>query len=353
MGGKVNVILSDREARACETFRRGLEAGSGEKWEVWACVSNKGRSRGYNVVRYFKYVFFPLLAYWKRGSYGTIFAWQQFYAVGFCFWARLLGGKVENRVVGKNLIYRAKKGLAGRIYLKWLKYATGSDVREEYTVSSEAYRDMVAAETGVGRERLKYVPFGKEDFTQTSEAEAERTENRDWEAGSYALALGRSNRDYDWMVESLAGTGRRVHIISDEYRPKGALPENVRVSGNLSGLAVLPYLRDAATMILPLKDGTMDSGETVLLMGYMFSKPVVVTGPSCLAEDYVDDGRTGLVIPKTGEALRTALERLDREEGLAARLGAAARETYERKYSEADYGRRVGRWLAETRREQE
>lgn len=352
MGGKVNVILSDREARACETFRRGLEEGSGEKWEVWACVSNKGRSRGYNVIRYFKYLFFPLLAYLRRRRYGTVFAWQSFYAVGFAFYARLLGGRVENRVVGRNLVYRAKKGLLGRIYRKWVRFATGGRLREEYLVSAVAYREVLSAGTGIDRERLTFIPFGKEDFTEMPEAGAERKENRDWEAGSYLLALGRSNRDYDWLVESVVGTGRRVHIVSDEYRPKGALPENVRVSGHLSGLEVLPYLRDSLALVFPIQDGTTTAGETVLMLGYMFSKPAVVTGPSLLAEDYVEDGRTGLVIPKTGKALRGALERLEREEGLAARLGAAARETYERKYSEEDYGRRVGCWLAETRREQ-
>lgn len=347
MDEKVNVILSDREARACETFRRGLEEGSGEKWAVWACVSNKGRSRGYNVVRYFKYLFFPLLAYWRRGRYGTVFAWQAFYAVGFDFYARLLGGKVGNRVVGRNLVYRAKGGVLGRIYLKWLKYALGR--RGEFLVSASVYGGTLSEALGLPAERFTYIPFGKEDFTETDEAKGARRENADWAAGSYLLALGRSNRDYDWLVESVAGTGRRLQIISDEYRPK-RLPENVRVSNGLSGLAVLPYLRDASAMVLPVKDASVTAGETVLMMAYMFSKPVVVTGPSLLAEDYVEEGRTGLVIPKTAEALRAALARLEGEAGLAERLGRGARTVYEERYSELDYGRRVGRWLAETKK---
>lgn len=346
MDGKINVILADREARACETFKRGLEEGSGERWEVWACVSNKGRSRGYNVVRYFKYLFFPWLAYLRRRKYGTIFAWQVFYAVGFCFYARLLGGKVANRVVGMDLIYRPKRGWVGWLYLNWLKYSINSGVGEEYLVSSEAYRDVLAADTGIARARLTYMPFGKEDFTEMPEAGAERKENRDWAAGSYVLALGRSNRDYDWLVSALDGTGRKLHIICDEYRPV-RIPENVRISNSLSGLQVLPYLRDAAAMVLPLADGRIDSGETVLLMGFMFAKPVVVTGPSCLAADYLHDGKNGLIVEKDsgGVALKAALARLESEEGLAIRLGTAAREEYDAMYSEYEYGRRVGAWI--------
>lgn len=346
MDGKVNVILSDREAAACETFRRGLEEGSGEKWTVWACVSNKGRSRGYNIIRYFKYLFFPLAVYRKRKRFGKMFAWQVFYAVGFGFYDRLLGGRADNLIVGKNLIYRPKGGWVGRLYLKWLQYAAGRGRKELYLVSSRTYRTYLEEQVGVESNRLEAMPFGKEDFTQTEEAKLPRKENPDWPAGSYLLALGRSNRDYDWLVKALEGTGRKLHIISDEYHP-ARLPGNVRVSNNLSGLQVLPSLRDAAALVFPIDDGRLDAGETVLLMGFMFAKPVIVTGPSCLAADYLRDGRNGLVVEKDagGAALQSALARLETEPGLADRLGTAARTEYEAKYSEEEYGRRVGAWM--------
>lgn len=343
---KVNVILSDREAEACETFRRGLEEGNGEKWTVWACVSNKGRTRGYNVIRYFKYLFFPLRVYWRRKRFAKIFAWQVFYAVGLGFYSRLFHGEMDCLVAGKNLIYRDKKGWIGRLYLSWLRYAAGRGRTEYYLVSSAAYQDYLAERVGVEPKRLAFMPFGKEDFTQTPEAAAPRTENAAWKSGSYLLALGRSNRDYDWLVNALEGTGRKLHIISDEYRP-AHLPSNVRVSNNLSGLQVLPSLRDAAALVFPIADGRIDAGETVLLMGFMFAKPVVVTGPSCLATDYLRDGENGLVVEKdpAGAALNAALARLETEPGLATRLGTAARAEYEAKYSEEEYGRRVGAWL--------
>lgn len=346
MDGRTNVILSDREAAACETFRKGLEEGSGEKWTVWACVSNKGRSRGYNAIRYFKYLFFPLAVYRKRKQFAKIFAWQVFYAVGFGFYDRLLGGRADNLVVGKNLIYRPKGGRVGRLYLKWLEYAAGRGRRELYLVSSQAYQGYLEEQVGVESNRLKAMPFGKEDFTQAQEAKAPRRENPDWPAGSYLLALGRSNRDYDWLVKALEGTDRKLHIISDEYHP-ARLPKNVRVSSNLSGLQVLPSLRDAAALVFPIGDGRLDAGETVLLMGFMFAKPVIVTGPSCLATDYLRDGRNGLVVEKDpdGASLNAALARLDNEPELAARLGAAARAEYEARYSEEEYGRRVGAWI--------
>jgi glycosyltransferase involved in cell wall biosynthesis len=41
-------------------------------------------------------------------------------------------------------------------------------------------------------------------------------------------------------------------------------------------------------------------GETVLLKAMSFAKPVIITRPSCLADDYVEDGVTGLIIDKNG-----------------------------------------------------
>ncbi|MBP5787294.1 MAG: hypothetical protein J6Y19_05725, partial [Kiritimatiellae bacterium] len=118
-----------------------------------------------------------------------MFAWQVFYAVGFGFYDRLLGGRADNLVVGKNLIYRPKGGWLGRLYLKWLKYAAGRGRKELYLVSSQAYRNYLEEQVGVEGDRVKAMPFGKEDFTQTPEARAPRTENADWPAGGYLLAL--------------------------------------------------------------------------------------------------------------------------------------------------------------------
>lgn len=360
MSGRVNVLLSDREAAQNGVFLGGLEEGSGEKWEVWACVSNKGRSRGYNIIRYFKYLFFPLLVHLRRGRFAKVLAWQGFYAVQLGFFGRVLGfwGRRPDVVLGIPLIYRPKRGVVGRLYRWWLRFSAGPGRKEHYVVTAESAKAGLTEALGIEPERVHFFGYGLTDATGEPGWAAKRTRNPDWEAGSYWVAVGRSNRDYGWLERAWRGSGERLHILCDEWTGggwKGEGKEEVRVSRDLQDEAAWPEYREAKGVVLALADGRMDSGVLGLLQAWMAGKPVVVTGPSCLADEYVRDGETGLVAEKDadGKALRAALERLEREEGLAARLGAAARETYERKYSEADYGRRVGRWLAETRREQE
>jgi glycosyltransferase involved in cell wall biosynthesis len=354
---KTNVVLSDRPAEANEVFRRGLEEGSGEKWEIWACVSNRGRSRGYNAIRYFKYLFFPLLVHFRRGRFAKIVAWQGFYAVQLAFWGRVLGrwGRGPDLVLGIPFIYRPKRGWIGRVYRWWVRFSAGKGRPEEYVVTAEGAKAGLEEALGMEPGRIHFFGYGFDDSTKRPEWEAPRTRNPDWEAGSYWLATGRSNRDYGWLEKAWRGSGRRLHILCDEWNAgrQGEGLDEVRVSRDLLGKDAWPELREAKGMVLPLADGRVDSGVLALLQAWMAGKPVVVTGPSLLAEEYVRDGETGLVAEKDadGTALRAALARLERDPGLAERLGAAGRKEFEGKFSEFEYGRRIGEWMRRRARE--
>jgi len=353
-----NVLLSDRAAAANEVFRRGLEAGSGEKWEIWACVSNKGRSGGYNAVRYFKYLFFPLAVHLRRGRYAKIVAWQGFYAVQLGFLGRVLGfwGRKPDLVLGIPLIYRPKRGWLGRLYLRWLRFSAGPGRGEHYAVTAEGARAGLSAALGIEPGRIHCFGYGIDDATRKPGWGAPRERNPDWPAGSYWVAVGRSNRDYGWLEKAWRGSGERLHILCDEWGGggwKGADGGEIRVSRDLQGAAAWPEYREAKGVVLPLADGGVDSGVLGLLQAWMAGKPAVVTGPSRLAEEYVRDGETGLVAEKDadGTALRAALARVGSEPGLAGRLGKAGRREFEGKHSEFEFGRRVGEWIRDRTRE--
>ena len=347
-----NAILSDRPAADNETFRRGVEAGSGEKWEVWSCVGNKRRTKWFNIERYLKYALFPLWVHLRRGHYGKLVVWQGFYAVSLGFWGRVLGwwGKAPGKVLGIVLIYRPKRGVVGRLYRAWLRFSAGKGRKEHYVVTAEGAKAGLEEALGIEPERLHCFGFGLEDATARPEWGAVRTRNPDWEAGSYWVAVGRSNRDYGWLETAWRGSGERLHILCDAWAGagwKGEGREEVRVSRDLQGKAAWPEYREAKGVVLALADGRVDSGVLALLQAFMAGKPVVVTGPSLLAQEYVRDGETGLVAEKDadGAALRAALARLAGEAGLAEWLGAAGRKEFEEKFSEFEYGRRIGEWM--------
>lgn len=82
--------------------------------------------------------------------------------------------------------------------------------------------------------------------------------------------------------------------------------------------------RDATVVVCPYTDASQSG---VVLTAYAFGAPVVVTDVGGLPE-YVDEGRTGLVVPPGDPAaLAAALVRVLVEPGLAARMRDAVRET--------------------------
>lgn len=79
---------------------------------------------------------------------------------------------------------------------------------------------------------------------------------------------------------------------------------------------------------IPVDAGPKDTSELlglVTIEGMSYGKPVVVTQTGSLPE-LVQDGVTGFIVqPRDPAGLRSAIERLMRDPGLAERLGAAAR----------------------------
>lgn len=92
---KVNIILSDMPLNNKWDFRKGLEDKTKELWEIRNCVTNQGRSLGYNIYRY---IIYPFTIFLNRSKYDKIVSWQSFYGVLFAFYCRLF--KVK-----KNIFY--------------------------------------------------------------------------------------------------------------------------------------------------------------------------------------------------------------------------------------------------------
>jgi glycosyltransferase involved in cell wall biosynthesis len=77
-------------------------------------------------------------------------------------------------------------------------------------------------------------------------------------------------------------------------------------------------------------------------MAMSFGKPIIITKPSCLADDYVTDGYNGIVIEKDASHLQAAVERIFRDEQLYTSLSQNGRQHYLDNHSLYTYGKRVG-----------
>jgi glycosyltransferase involved in cell wall biosynthesis len=119
----------------------------------------------------------------------------------------------------------------------------------------------------------------------------------------------------------IAGPGRVAPLWA------GALPHQVAVrEGLVADDAALALFRRCACLVLPYVDATQSA---LIAAAYYFRKPVIVTRSGALPE-YVEHGRTGLVVePEHPASLARALARLLSAPNLAQEMGQAGRAWYE------------------------
>ena len=160
------------------------------------------------------------------------------------------------------------------------------------------------------------------------------------------MSLGRSNRDFDFLVSVFAKEELRKYkltIISDIYKPSVNVPENVTILSNVIGDATHPYINNCDMMIMPIADGRICSGDTVLLMGMQFKKTILLTKPSTLAEMYIEDGKNGFTEEKDIDAFAKKITYLMENPDVRKEIGEAARESYLEKFTRYRLGQQIGR----------
>jgi glycosyltransferase involved in cell wall biosynthesis len=123
----------------------------------------------------------------------------------------------------------------------------------------------------------------------------------------HVFSGGDSRRDYDTLLEAAAGLPQvSFRIASARWQP-AAPPPNARV-GRLPHDEYIRLMRSAAVVVVPLH-AELESiaGLETLLTAMAMGKVVVATGSPGL-RDYVDAGRTGLIVPPgDAGALRAAI----------------------------------------------
>ena len=240
-------------------FIKGLEDETKEVWEVKSYVSNQGRTNFLsNFFRYAKYFYFSFLIFLNRNKYDKIICWQVFYGIIFAFYCRIFHVKKKNIVIIKNLVYKPKgNGLIGKLYFHWLKGIIDSQYIDLYISASETNTEYCSAEFGVNKNKFKFIPFSVDDATLLD------IEDRELENSNYVLSLGRSNRDWDWFIESFRGLDYNLIIIADELRHSN-LPPNVLHLSNVWDLDTYKYIKYCKCMIIPILISDIDRKSTRL-----------------------------------------------------------------------------------------
>lgn len=338
MRGRKNVILADCIPEEIEDFRKGLEASTGLEWEVMSKVSNWGRtSKWSDFRRYLTYFLVPFIVFINRKQYHQIVGWQQFYSLIFCFFCRVFHVSKTFDVIAVNFTYKEKNGLKGKLYYRFMRYMVNSKYLDHIMVLSKEYIDFCSDELEADKTKFHALCFGVPDlYEKYCTIKPMNT----------ALAIGRSNRDYNWLLQEWRTIDYPLIIISDTYSPPKDLPLNVTIIDNISGDEQYPYIMKSRIVILPIDDPSICSGDTVLLTAMSFKKTVIVTSPSTLAEMYILDGNNGYCVSKQKGLLAKCMKNIIEENKY---LGESARESYLNNYSRYSMGEACGSMISSYR----
>lgn len=153
----------------------------------------------------------------------------------------------------------------------------------------------------VAPERVRFVPW------PYILSPGERVDPPD---GRWIFAGGDSLRDYEPLIEASRGLPTSVYIATRrrEVASRADLPPTVR-AGAASPERFIELLRGACIVVVPLAP-TEDrsAGQTTYVNAMALGKLVVATDVLGV-RDYLEDGRTGLIVPPgDAPALREALE---------------------------------------------
>lgn len=332
---KRNVILADCAAEEVLSLAEGLNRGAAdEAFVIESYVANwKRTGPGSELRRYATYFAVGFVTFLKRKNYRVILGWQQFYALIFCFFCQLFQVKKTSIVVALNYTYKPKRGKAAGIYRWFMSKCVSGKYLDYIHVLSEQYADAISKEFGFPRERIVVSAFGVNDeYDVLSKMNAPTG----YESGAYALAIGRSNRDYDFLIRAWESVDYPLVIISDTYQGQAGAA-HINILRDVVGTASLPWIANCELMVVPIDDGAVCSGDTVLLTAMMAERKILVTVPSTLAEMYVVDGENAVLSPKEEETFRMRVRDMLASEDYE-QLGRQARSSFLKNFSRRSMG---------------
>lgn len=206
------------------------------------------------------------------------------------------------------------------------------------------------AEWGVAQARLHTLAMGvdvavdTDAIRQNREAVRQRYELPDrfvlflgaatYDKGAFTLAQAVAELAREGEIVEIVCAGSQQHqlaVFLDIFPPdtRAILKERIHLLGSVDEETKQVLLSECVVLALPSR---VDSFGIVLLEAWQHAKPVVaaaVGGPATL----VTHEKTGLLVPfDDSAALASALQRLLKEPGLAARLGASGRQTVINQY---------------------
>lgn len=328
-----NVLLIDSDYEEAKDFVKGLEEETKEKWDVELHENNKV----YGAKRYIKFFTVAWKVFSKRKEYKnkTILCWQQFYGIALSFFCKLFHINKTFNIVIMTFIYKSKKGIVGKIYYRFVKYAISSEFVDSIICTSKQEISMYSQIFGIPMNKFSFVKWGAIEY------DPEEFDDPELKKRNYLFSTGRSNRDYKFLINAIKDTKYNLIIACDTIEK--IKEHNIEVRDDLFGRDMLRYMRNSKVVVIALDDDKIAAGQLVLLHAMNLGIPVIITKSHGVTDDYVIDGYNGLIIPKEKIDLYDALEKLEVDKNLYKHLSENSKKEFKEKYTKYVLGQNIGK----------
>jgi glycosyltransferase involved in cell wall biosynthesis len=330
---KKNLLLVDWNPKQDWPFLQGLEKSTEEEWELHSCDSSRHHGGVIQkIIHYAKLLYVPLRAILHRKQYKQVVAFHKYHGLLLAFYFKLFHLKNVPDITVMTFIYKPKSGLKGKLLKRFVSYCVKSDYIKKLVVYSKSEVPYYAKLFDVSVDKFFATNYCIEDSTNKIPI---------GQKGDYFLSVGRSNRDYAFLLSSWS-ENRKLVIINDSLKEKTENP-NIEILRDCHGDDYLRLLANCHAVIIPLEDPHISSGQLVIMQAMMYGKPIIITKNETL-DDYIIHGHDGIIIDKTNVALDKAIAQLEDEEYYHT-MSMAERKTFYEKYSLYEFGVQTGNTL--------
>jgi glycosyltransferase involved in cell wall biosynthesis len=206
--------------------------------------------------------------------------------------------------------------------------------RDHYILFSEAEIALYAEELGIDARRMHYLPYG--DWRSDQPAETPMAD-AEFPAYSYYFAGGYSNRDYRSLIEAFRHIPATLLIACSTLNrdvDEASLPANIKVVRNVPSDTFDTHVKWAKACIIPLKNDTGASGQSVMLRLMRNGKVIIASDVSGL-HAYVANGVSGYLVRDMARELPGIIAQIEADPDAASLMGKAAYARYCSHYSRA------------------
>lgn len=221
---------------------------------------------------YLSEFYVPLLASIRRKRFDVIVSWQMRLGICYGILKRIVHPQKPPMHIIQDLhIDLTKTRGLYRLNIALLKLAIpGIDY---FCCTSTEEEAIYSRMFNIPRSRIVFMPLVLPLVESPSRFEEPSHQKID-----YIFSYGKSDRDFDTLIRSVTPLNLKTYILSQKYKPKVPVPENVCIlRGYVSGKEMVQWIASSRMVVFPLKDYRISAGQLSMLEVMALARPLIIT----------------------------------------------------------------------------